>query len=180
MIVLCFPLAVENPYPVRTAIGAPLPYEHVMLVRTGVGAMSAVSLRHALQTNTSTPSLIVEYGGAGVSDPSLQGTLFEATPLISPHPSEQPVSLKKRTNLPSLPLRTLDTPYEAGRNISNASPRLFTLETWHLFTVASQEEIPFLSLRIATDSGEPDARQRFTQVLQQHRKQITTVLKMLI
>lgn len=137
----------------------------------GTGRQSAKTLEMIL-SQENTISHIVEVGGAGVSKAEKQGVVFEATKLIAP--DERTVLLPKKTEAPEAHLFTVKgtiQPPPANEYIS-----LYTQETYHLFLIAKKNNISFTSLRVATDSGENDVRERFVKNIQASRKDVVMLI----
>lgn len=174
MILFCFPLPVENPFPLKLSRKEIVLFENKALCLVGTGNEAAQNLETILKE---TPSIshVVEVGGAGVSPVEAQGRTYEASHLINPD-SGNKISLKKMTNAPEATTETVSDIFRKKTMQSRNTITLFTQETWHLFQVTKKHGIPFSSIRTATDSGEDDVRTRFVKSLQASRKNVVSLI----
>ncbi|MCK5807522.1 hypothetical protein KAH37_00905 [bacterium] len=177
MILFCFPLPIENPFPLKLSKSEPVFFKNMALFLVGTALDSALNLERLLEKNNSV-SHIVEVGGAGVSSPEKQGEIFEAALLLDPITSQK-VRLKKRTELPPAMVTTVSGIFHDDQTIEAKETHLFTQETWHLFSVAEKHNLPFTSLRLATDSGEENLKERFIATLQLSRKKMQLLIESL-
>ncbi len=167
----------ENPFPVHLEKGKECRYADMLLLLAGVGKRSAERLELALDRN-GTVTKVVEYGGAAAVSGAEIGALYTVRCLFN-RAGIVEGSLPTVPGLAPAAAVCAESLYR-GEGFSWGAamglPLLYTMETAFLYGVCRRCQIPFSSIRLATDDGQGDTPRQYRQVLGEHREQAANIL----
>ncbi len=180
MMLVTFATPQENPFSRRLEKGIAAPFEGMLLLLAGVGQRAAERLEHVLTTHSKVQR-VVEYGGAAAVHRAEIGCCYTVTRLFD----RRGVIHTSLPAVPGLPhaAALCDDAIYRGETFpwcgAAGLPLLYTMETLFLFEACRRRDLPFFSLRLATDDGCGDIRGRYAEVLAAHRAEAAETVRLL-
>ncbi len=182
MILIVFPLRIENPFPKKIVTGKLTELEPgVFLTLAGTGSFGAVNLDSILKNHVEIES-VIEFGGAALVDRGEIGKLYECTRFYSSE-GELIHTAPHITSCPESALSSGDEVYTGGKLAFSAKetlPSLYSMETLGFLKASESNDCSFHSLRLATDVGEGDLMDSFRSQIQKGRKVVKDTIFELI
>ncbi len=179
MILILFPLAVENPFPVRLSEAVPLRFGKVNLMLTGKGKRGVMNFASEIKKNHRDISAVVEAGGAAAVNNARVGGIYNPTDFISPKGRV----VGKSRSLPGLESAAVTGMAslfrgEAKKELFSSTdlPLLYSMESLSFFALCSKYRLPFYSLRLVTDEGRGDIKSFYIKQLEKHRSEMRLLL----
>ncbi len=177
MILVVFATPPENPFDVRLEKGVVTPFEGLWLLLAGIGVRAGERLEEALSAHPEVTG-VLEFGGAAAVSGAEVGTHYAIARVFStggvPTGALAPVP-----GLPRAAAVCAEEIYRGGGFPWSAAaglPLLYTMETGLLRDVCQRRDLPFRSIRIATDDGRGDIRGRYQAVLGTARNETANLI----
>jgi len=177
MILLLFATPPENPFDVTLSKGVVTPYRGMLLLLAGMGARAAERLEEALVTHPEVTGVLEFGGGAAVSGAEV-GTHYTTARVFS----TGGVPTGALSPVPGLPRAATvcgEEIYRGGGFAWSAAagmPLLYTMETLFLRDVCQRRNLPFRSIRLATDDGRGDIARNYRSVLTATRSETARLI----